>query len=125
MRPSSFRAFAFALLFIAGCGRTELDLFSDGAPHPFDGGPSDGGDDSLFCNGPEQCELGVCVPGFAVRCDDGVACTDDRCVETSDACESIPGICPDGTMCDPVLGCTPERCRSDFECNDGFVCNGS
>src|SRR5690606_15952950 len=74
---------------LAGCGRTQLDDFMDGAPPQPDGGVPDGGactsdeacSDGLFCNGQERCVGGACVAGAPIGCDDGVDCTDDRCVE--------------------------------------------
>ena len=31
-------------------------------------------DDGLFCNGPESCIFGTCLPGAAPSCDDAMAC---------------------------------------------------
>jgi hypothetical protein len=44
-------------------------------------------DDGMRCNGAERCSELACVAGATVACDDGVACTIDRCVEGSgEAC---------------------------------------
>ena len=74
--------FALGLLTSAGC---------DPAEPTTDGGTSDAPtirctddatcDDGAFCNGAERCVEGVCARGEAVTCDDGVACTFDRCAE--------------------------------------------
>jgi MYXO-CTERM domain-containing protein len=57
------------------------------------------------CNGDEVCNAGACA-GVAVTCDDGDACTDDRCVE------------PGGCAHDAVTDC----CVADGECDDGDPC---
>jgi hypothetical protein len=60
-------------------------------------------DDGNVCNGRETCAAGACVSSGPLRCDDGIACTQDQC--------------------DPRLGCTatPDNRR----CDDGVFCNGS
>lgn len=55
-------------------------------------------DDGVYCNGAETCDatepnadpLTHCVPGVAVVCDDGIACTLDVCEEASGSCVSTP-----------------------------------
>jgi hypothetical protein len=74
-------------------------------------------DDGLFCSGVESCVNGFCELGAPVTCggDDGVACTDEVCDESSDSCASVPNDanCDDGSfcngneVCDPVSGCLP------------------
>lgn len=67
--------------------------------------------DDLFCTGTERCERVIgCVPVVAPRCDDGDACTIDRCDEAQKAC--VHGVrdfdrdgeidvhCAGGTDCD-------------------------
>lgn len=54
-------------------------------------------DDGLFCNGAETCVDSVCTPGTPVACDDGIACTQDRCSEDTQACRSdAPDVDGDG-----------------------------
>ncbi len=69
-----------------------------------DAGPSDAGeddagpscaadpdcDDGVYCNGAETCDMGRCVSGPAVSCDDGIACTLDICDEGLAGCRSTP-----------------------------------
>lgn len=52
--------------------------------------PSDAAcDDGAFCNGQEVCDPTLdCQPGTPVGCDDGIACTLDRCDEASRGCVS-------------------------------------
>ncbi|MBX3268922.1 MAG: putative metal-binding motif-containing protein [Sandaracinaceae bacterium] len=84
-----------------------------------DGGPTDGGtlDGSLLDGG-----LGCARDE---DCDDGVACTVDRCA--AGACASTPedALCRAGTTCDPVAGCPPRACDGDAECDDARACNGA
>ena len=66
------------------------------------------------------------APSLPVTCDDGIACTADRCSEAAQACESIPdnARCPEG-LCDVAAGgCVMRPCLSADECSDGFFCNG-
>lgn len=84
--------------------------------------------DGRACNGLEICAPdGVCIGGIDMPpCDDFIDCTIDSCEE--------PGICshsPDhtrcfapGTRCDATIGCVSGGCMSDFECDDGRICNG-
>src|SRR5690606_27111055 len=57
-------------------------------------------------------------------CDDGVACTIDRC--TDGACDHATDdtVCEVGTTCDPVEGCPARACLTDADCDDGRACNG-
>lgn len=76
--------------------------------------------DDDACNGVEQCDTGVCLPGTPVSCDDGIGCTVDRC--TASACEHTATdaactVSPGGT-CDATFGCqyptcTPLNCAGD------------
>ena len=59
------------------------------------------------CDGAERCEAGSCVAGAALGCDDGVACTSDRC-EPARGCvnETAPGLpCGEGGVCDAAGAC--------------------
>ena len=137
-----FFSVAFAL---TACGRTPIDDFTDsGGPPRRDGDvpPRDAGPDSdvppecradsecsdgLACNGAEVCRSGSCMPGFPPPpCEDGIACTVDRCSEAAGGCESLPdsSLCAPGEICDPSVGCFRRSCMSDMECQDGFICNG-
>ncbi|HJK92807.1 MAG TPA: hypothetical protein RMH85_08570 [Polyangiaceae bacterium LLY-WYZ-15_(1-7)] len=105
------------------------------------------------CEADERCDMrGVCVegveedpetlpgldggmPGDAgvdggcpASCDDGVACTEDRCVAGS--CENVPN----DALCDDGEPCTDDVCRAasgcqtvanDAPCDDGVYCNGA
>ena len=91
-------------------------------------------DDSVYCNGREKClRARGCVPGAVVTCQDGTACTIDRCVEANRSCEHVPrdidgdgdpdDHCPGGHDCDDldpnVSGTHPEICinQKDDNCN--------
>ncbi|MEZ4408034.1 MAG: MopE-related protein [Polyangiales bacterium] len=60
-------------------------------------------DNGNVCDGAERCSGGLCVTGAPLRCDDGVACTVDRC--------------------DPRGGCL--NAPDDNRCSDGVFCNGA
>jgi hypothetical protein len=70
-------------------------------------------DNGTYCDGTERCDVAAgCVPGPAIVCDDGVACTADACEETIGRCTSAPvdAACDDGNVCttdacDAVAGC--------------------
>ncbi len=85
-------------------------------------------DDGLYCNGAEYCDVQQgCRPGAEIRCDDGIACTQDGCDENGDRCEHYPrdSACDDGLFCDGVescdllQGCLP---GTTIDCNDGIAC---
>ncbi len=89
---------------------------------------SDCPDDGIFCNGTTRCEAGSCVAAEFPSCDDGIACTTDRCVTATDSCQHTPedGGCPSGSMCVVGQGCqTAPACEFDDACDDGVFCNGS
>jgi hypothetical protein len=46
--------------------------------------------DSDLCNGDELCVAGVCRPGQALNCDDGIPCTVDSCNESTESCDHAP-----------------------------------
>jgi len=60
-------------------------------------------------------------------CDDGVACTVDRCEIASNACRNVAsnGLCDDGLFCDGIERCDAESgCQvgTPPECADGIAC---
>jgi polyvinyl alcohol dehydrogenase (cytochrome) len=59
------------------------------------------------CDGSERCEAGVCVAGSALNCDDGQACTADRC-DPQLGCRSTnsPGAACPGGVCDASGACS-------------------
>lgn len=79
-----------------------------------DGGPIDDG-------GPIGDDAGPSCPD---GCDDEIACTVDRCVDG--ACIHTPNesLCGDEERCAPTIGCVPNRCSTDAECDDGRFCTG-
>lgn len=82
------------------------------------------------CNGEEVCDPTVgCLPGIPVDCDDGIACTVDKCNERSGVCQHTP----DHSVCGDAISCTRDRCvpsvgcvhkPDDSRCDDGLFCNG-
>jgi hypothetical protein len=87
--------------------------------------------DRVFCNGVERCAAGRCAAGVAPTCDDGVACTTDRCDRALDRCVQLgPDADRDGHIaaacggddCDDVDALrrpsAPERCDGvDNDCD--------
>lgn len=64
-------------------------------------------DDGRRCTGREQCLLGMCRVTEPYVCDDGNACTDDRCDATLDDCAFEP-VCDSGvTRTDAGPICAP------------------
>ena len=84
-------------------------------------------DDGRFCNGPERCapELRGCAAGAPPRCDDGDACTEDRCDEGDNACRSVTRDADhDG---DPDRACGGGDCDDNDSSRSGGareICNG-
>ncbi len=61
----------------------------DSAPPTLDAGPCTSDEecnDGRICNGAESCAMGSCVSSAPLDCDDGIACTLDRCVERLGGC---------------------------------------
>ncbi len=89
----------------------------------FVAGPCDDGDP---CTENDMCDAGVCEPGTAVTCDDGIACTVDACEEGT-GCVATP----DDSACDDGVTCTADTCdtgdgchhdASDALCDDADLC---
>ena len=83
--------------------------------------------DSLYCNGIESCDEGICQSGL-LPCDDLNECTED-CNEDLDQCTSLP--LPYGTPCtDDANPCTDDFCVSSVcshpnnndPCDDSIDC---
>src|SRR5262249_34577593 len=89
---------------------------------------TDACDDGVFCNGVETCDPSRgCVAGAAPVCDDGVACTVDRCDADADACAHAASdlLCGDANACtddtcDATLGCVYSN--NTAPCDDGDAC---
>ena len=86
-------------------------------------------DNDLFCDGTETCNLGtgLCEPGTAPDCGDGVSCTDDACNESTDACDNTPNDanCDNGLFCDGSETCDAVNdCQAGtpVACGDGVSC---
>ncbi|HZF52777.1 MAG TPA: hypothetical protein VE093_29175 [Polyangiaceae bacterium] len=87
--------------------------------------------DGLACNGNEVCNAQQgCLPGVAVNCGDGVACTADSCQEPSGSCThtKLNFLCSDNSVCNGVETCTDSGCMpgQPFLCpDDGIACTTS
>lgn len=105
-------------------------------------------DNDLFCDGTEFCDPQLdCRSGPPVNCDDGVACTSDRCDEASQSCVFEADhlrcdnalFCDGAEQCDATAGCLPGEspcvgglcdeagarcvaCLVDEHCDDGIDC---
>jgi hypothetical protein len=99
---------------------------------------SRGCDDGRACNGMELCIEGRCVSGEPRRCDDGIACTEDRCVEPDGSCafEPVDSMCEEDANPCTRSGCDLERgcgapaepgasCEGTFACRIGETCDGA
>lgn len=62
-----------------------------------------------------------CVPS---DCEDGLACTQDQCVD--DRCEhvAVDTLCEAEQRCDAVAGCVASTCERDEDCDNGDACDG-
>jgi Dockerin type I domain/Dictyostelium (slime mold) repeat len=85
--------------------------------HPNNSAPCD---DGLFCNDPDTCSGGFCVPGPARVCNDSNVCTTDSCSEGLKACQFVPnsGPCDDGVFCNGSDFCAASACigHTSFPC---------
>jgi len=83
--------------------------------------------DGLFCNGIETCVGGLCQPGTAVDCSDGIVCTADTCDEANDVCLHAPvdAVCEDGNVCTTntcMIGAGCVLANNTLSCNDANAC---
>src|SRR3954462_11904744 len=79
-----------------------------------------------FCNGMQHCDaLLGCLAGTPPSCNDGVACTDDFCDQTSDSCQHVPNDnkCTNGLFCDGVEVCDPPNGAVMTGCRAGTPVN--
>ena len=82
--------------------------------------------DLCFCNGEEVCMGGTCQLGED-PCADTVACTNDACLEETDACFNMPNhascsndlACDGYERCDARMGCVAS---APLYCNDEDAC---
>ena len=79
-------------------------------------------DDRNVCNGAETCVNSTCMPGTALNCNDGNACTQDLCDPTA-GCQHPAVNCDDGNACtadscDISAGCQ----HAAINCDDGDIC---
>ncbi|MCC6622900.1 MAG: hypothetical protein IT385_16695 [Deltaproteobacteria bacterium] len=97
--------------------------------------------DGIFCNGEERYTVDGCMSGPA-PCDDGVACTENKCHESTRSCELVPDEndpnCTDcaAKNCKPKCGkkecgddgcgglCTSLATDENGKCLDGFCVEG-
>jgi hypothetical protein len=86
--------------------------------------------DGNLCNGSETCSGGVCQPGTAPSCDDGIACTVDWCYVATGTCSYTPlaASCDDSNpctneSCDPTAGgCVTTPVPDNTPCGTNLVC---
>ena len=82
-------------------------------------------DDGDACTIGDQCELGVCMAGPALDCDDANPCTDDNC-DSAEGCVSDTNTlpCDDGSLCTTADTCADGNCVGTvtLDCDDGEVC---
>jgi hypothetical protein len=70
------------------------------------------------CHEVRQCQQGVCLPGAAIVCDDGVDCTEDTC-DPAAGCQHRPTAacaCTTAAECDDGDPCTADACGADQRC---------
>ncbi len=88
-------------------------------------------DDGNFCTANDRCEAGNCI-GSGSPCNDGIACTVDRCNEQADTCMFDPrdSLCDDGNFCtvdscDDQQGCLNPATNEGLDCTTGLNQSGT
>ncbi len=81
------------------------------------------------CPSGVQCVDACCGAGTAIDCDDGVACTLNKCSEAADSCvTTIPTKTCNNvarTLCETNADCpSPSVCTGLAYCDDGLFCDG-
>eukprot|EP01094_Clydonella_sp_ATCC50884_P018123 TRINITY_DN329_c0_g1_i1.p1 TRINITY_DN329_c0_g1~~TRINITY_DN329_c0_g1_i1.p1 ORF type:complete len:648 (-),score=160.71 TRINITY_DN329_c0_g1_i1:119-2062(-) len=70
--------------------------------------------DGLFCNGIERrLANGACAAPARGPCDDGVACTEDICIEATQRCEHDASLCDEECFANCVPECGARACGED------------
>jgi hypothetical protein len=117
------------------------DGADDGCHDPCPGGEGNPCDDGIYCNGPDHCLGGVCMPLGTDACTaDSLICT-TTCVEASQSCNVLqPGFCLIGGVCfvagtlnptNPCQECTPAASTSGWTnddtnaCTNGMFCDST
>ncbi len=82
--------------------------------------------DGSVCSKDDTCSGGACLPGAALNCDDGKACTDDSC-DPKQGCKNVANAkaCDaDGSVCTQNDACSGGACVAGAKlvCADGNVC---
>ena len=97
------------------CSRDAVEVFQCGGPEQECFLPVDC-DDSMACNGEEDCVSGSCQPGTPIVCDDGVGCTINECIDPAGTCNYVPSdaLCDNGDFCDGA-----ETCHQVSDCQPG------
>lgn len=73
-------------------------------------------DNSVFCDGADSCQAGICTAPNENPCDDGVACNGtESCSEATDRCGSGSPTCSAGKACSP----STDTC--EFTCDGCLV----
>ena len=82
--------------------------------------------DGSVCTKGDACTEGVCVPGKAVDCDDGIACTKDSCDKLKGCLYEVTDAapCEDGDKCTEGDVCKGKVCIKGKAkvCDDGKTC---
>ena len=79
--------------------------------------------DGSLCTVNDTCQFGSCVPGTALVCPDGVACTVPTCDGTTGQCGSKAAF--DGASCQDASECTVGDYCLSGNCHSGYIYCGS
>lgn len=110
-----------ALALCAGCGddaaRSDSDIGSPPARDAIaDDAEAQGDEAPLDASSDAE-------PACSSDCDDGIECTDDRCVGSACTHAPDPALCTEGETCDATTGCVAvAECTSDGDCRDDNGC---
>ena len=95
---------------------------AQGCMHKLNAAPCDDGD---VCTSGDHCELGDCIAGNQLVCNDNNPCTDDSCAPLA-GCQFVPNqaTCNDGSECTTVDICTGGQCKGTQppDCGDDDPC---
>ncbi|MBM4353687.1 MAG: hypothetical protein FJ109_07795 [Deltaproteobacteria bacterium] len=82
-------------------------------------------DDKNVCTTGDHCEMGQCVGGGLLKCNDANPCTDDAC-KPGEGCVFTPNsaACNDGNACTLGDACSAGWCKGGPlpDCSDGNLC---
>lgn len=125
-KRSAIGAAVAMTVWMLGCGAGDGDAQDDGseAEAEAEAESEAEAEGEAEAEAESEAESGGCAS--AASCDDGLACTEDRCADATRECQhmALHARCAVNEVCDPTAGCSsPPPCSNDDDCPDLGPCS--